>query len=619
MKSFLSYSVFPLLILLVLTIGGCKPAITNTTEPNTDPLKLVNATGQISGRLINNFTNSPIAGAIVTISYNSQNAKVVTDETGHFIFSGIPITEYQGESGSLVSSGSYPVTFSLADINKKQTDTTKKYRDYYYQTVDVKFTSVDTLMITNMVASIDMMINYCNTTINGIVVDNTNAPAANAIVYLYDQSISNALIAQTVTDANGKYTFNKVDNGIIIYMKAKSADGLMQAALNASYMLDPRITVYNFRNEVASERLVLNSADNNHPYVVSVSPEYNSDIQFSNNFGIVYNFSEPILQNQYTRTGMPKGLSSMIDDITFTYDGLKKTAGDVGLRLTWNPSFTILTIFPTDVLTTGRYTLDFTKVLAKLKDNANNIIIDNANISGDLSESLKFTISQNLVTTAVPQLFTTSTVNYSGGTVNLQWSAYSDPNVSYFNVYKSTDGQPFQLAGSKVQSLGYTDAVGTLIYPSLTNPLRSFSVKYKVTAVSKDLIEGTESNVLEIADKTQPGTSVDTSFQIISSSGSTQDTTTYTISLPLNEPIDPTLASSIDQFSFENITGYTFNKVSANYLGYVSGNYVVQLTFTTNKKLLSTAIFRITCSGMKDLSGNIILTNKNAFKCRGYF
>lgn len=619
MKKILISSVISFFLFSILFFAGCKSENRNITEPNTDPVKTVNATGQITGRIINSLTNTPIAGVVVSISYNNQNSKAVTDDFGHFTFNGVPVTTFVNESGRAVNSGIYPVTLSLVDLNKKQADSTKRYRDYYYQNINVLFTQGDTLMVTNMVASIDMMLSYCNTTINGFVVDKNNAPAANAVVYLYDESISHALISQTTTDANGAYTFNKVDNGISIYIKAVSADGSMSASLPTNYALDPRITLYNLRPGVSSERLELHTADNIAPFVVSISPEYNSDVQSTSDFKIVYNFSEPVKQNQYTVTGMPKGLSTMIDDIIFTFDGLKKVQGDVGLGLSWNQSFTSLTITPSTVLTTGRYTIDLRTVLSKLKDNSNNYFVDNTNIKGDLSESQKFTISQNLQTTVVPQIFTSSVLDHTGGNVYIQWSSYSDPNVSSFNVYKSTDNQPFQLIANRITTLGYSDAVTTLLYPSLANPLRAISVKYKVTAISKDLIEGTSSNVLEMKDTDQPGTLMDTLSIVSATTDPLGDTTLYKVMLQFDEPMDPALVSDVAQYSMQSVPGYTFTKVSAVYAGYNGSGYAVQLTFNTNLKLTYVTTYKITCSTVKDLAGNLIKATRNVFKCRGYY
>lgn len=437
MKKVLFSTALSVLFILVVSFWGCKSETRNITEPNTDPIQTVNADGQISGRIINNFTNTPLKGVIVSISYNNQNSKATTDDFGHFTFSGVPVTKFVNEYGQSIVSGSYPVTLSLSDVNSKQSDPTKKYRDYYYKTLNVMFTATDSLMITNMVATIDLGINYCNTTVNGFVVDKNNVPAANAIVYFYDQSISNSLIAQTETDAAGKYTFENIDNGIVFTLKAITSDGSMEANLSSPHSLDPKITVCTMRSDVSSERLELRPMDNRNPFVVLITPEYNSDILVSNDFNIVFTFSEPVKQTQYSRTGIPKGLSSMIDDIIFTYDGIKKISGDIGIKLSWNNSFTALTITPSDALTSGRYTLDLRSVLSKFKDSANNNFVDNSNISGDFNESLKFTISQNLVTTGVPEITLDGILNFNGGAATIRWSSYSDPNAIGFNVYRS--------------------------------------------------------------------------------------------------------------------------------------------------------------------------------------
>jgi hypothetical protein len=612
-KSLFSISLFFLFAIFFL---GCKSEKRNITEPGPDPIKTVSGVGQISGRIINNTTNSPIAGVIVSISFDNQNFKSQTDGVGHFTFCGVPVTEFINVDGVTVNSGTYPVTLSFVDINKAQTDTTKKYRDYYYKTITVLFTEGDSsLVVTNMVASIDLAINYCNTTINGYVVDKSNAPAANAIVYLYDLSISGQLVAQTVTDANGKYTFTKIDNGLTVAMRAVSADGSMEAALPSLYYLDPKITLYNLNPEVTAERLELHAVDNHNPYVVSISPEYNADMASASSFNIVYNFSKPIQQNQYTKTGVPAGLSTMIDDISFTFDGPKKVMGPVSLSLSWNSSFTSLTITPSQILSSGRYTLNLIPVLGKLKDIANNSFVDNSLIKGDLSEALKFTMSQNLTTTAVPQISCNQNFDYSGGSPRIQWSTYSDPNLSGFNIYKSIDGQPFQLIASRVQALDYTDYIPSLVYPNPTTPLSAFSVKYMVSAVSTDLIEGTASNTIEIKDNVSPGTLFDTNtvVSILPDPLGVGDTLKYSVTLYYNEPMNTADASSGAQFNFSANLGFmTFSNATASY-SYTART--VQLIFNTSKRLTVGSVVYIYDPTIRDLAGNVIRANRNIFKC----
>jgi hypothetical protein len=611
-KSLYSISFF---FLFTIFFFGCKSENSNITAPYNSPIKIISGEGQISGRIINNTTNTPIAGVIVSISFNDQNVKVQTDNVGHFTFNGVPVTRFVNDNGATVNSGTYPVTLSFVDINKGQTDSTKKYRDYYYKTINVLFTEGDTsIVVTNMVASIDLAINYCNTTINGYVVDKNNIPASNAIVYLYDQSISGALVAQTITDATGKYTFNKVDNGLIVFMKAVSADGSMEATLPTSYYLDPRITLYNLRPEVSAERLELHAVDTHNPYVISISPEYNADMTSASDFNIVYNFSKPVQQNQYTKTGVPIGLNTMIDDISFTFDGPKKIMGPVSLSLAWNASFTSLTITPSQTLSSGKYTLNFMPVLSKLKDNANNSFVDNSLIKGDLSEALKFTMSQNLATTAVPQISCKSNFDFNGGSANITWTTYTDPNLSGFNIYKSIDGQPFQLIASRISQLDYSDAITSLVYPNVTNPIRAFSIKYKVSAVSIDLIEGTASNTIEIKDNVLPGTLFDTNTVISVVPDPLGDTLKYSVTLRYSEPMNSVDGSSGAQFNFSApSSGFiTFSNIIANYL---YKDYAVQLTFITSKKLSIGSVIYIYNSTIKDLSGNVIKGNRNLFKC----
>ena len=69
-KSLCGISLF---FLLTIFFFGCKSENSNITAPISNPLQTVYATGQITGRIINNTTNTPIAGVIVSISYNNQS------------------------------------------------------------------------------------------------------------------------------------------------------------------------------------------------------------------------------------------------------------------------------------------------------------------------------------------------------------------------------------------------------------------------------------------------------------------------------------------------------------------------------------------------------------------
>ncbi|MGE5621032.1 MAG: carboxypeptidase-like regulatory domain-containing protein [archaeon] len=609
-------------MLTAVSFQGCKTESRNITEPVDNPVRTLRAVGQLTGTVINRSTQKPVANAVVSISYDNKNNRTTTDEFGHYTFSNVPVTDYKLLNGRLVASGSYPVTLSMVELNKTQADS-EKYRDYYYQTANILFTSVkpegDSLAVDNMVADLNFDVAFLNTTVSGKVVDVNNTPAANAVVYLYDLgTFPNYLIAQTTTDNNGVFTFTKVENGATINLKAVSSDAQFEASLPNPKTLDSRITKYTLRPENSSERLELRSIDNHNPFVVAISPEYNADIQSSADFKIVYSFSEPIQQNQYTKSDVSRGLNTMRDDISFSFDGLKKVNGALAFDLAWDNTYTKLTITPKELLTSGKYTLDMRTVLSKLKDQSGKYLLENSKITGDLNESLRFSINQNLKTTAVPVVSAANILNYDGGNVTLSWGTYTDPNVSYFNVYKSTDGQPFQLLSSST-SLMYNDNTGSLLYPNSTNPLRAVSVKYKVKAVSRDLFEGEASNVIEIKDSRQPETAFDT-LTVIAPAGVSADASgsvfTYIYNLAFSEPLSAAEAQKLENYT---ITGAAVSKVSAYYhVNSYGPGYIVDLAITSSSRIPATKYFYINCGGtIRDIAGHSLNINKCVFKVRG--
>ena len=300
---------------------------------------------------------------------------------------------------------------------------------------------------------------------------------------LYDATVFPiALIGQTTTTASGGYQFSAVDNGLTIVLKSRSSDGSLQGTLPA-FTLPANVTSDSLRSQVIAERLMITPVDNVNPFVISLTPENNSDVSPAN-LQVVYTFSEPIKQRAYTRTDLPPGSNTIIDDIKVNFLGLKKTAAGMTFGAQWNSSFTQLTIAPQGIVGSARYSVDLTAAFAsgQLTDNANLVVVNNPNITGDF-EVLQFSTNGSSPVPAAPALTRRliaglyTNLDFNGGAVGLGWNY--DAAARSYNIYRSADGGSFELLQANFYGVQFNDNTGSLVSPSgAANPLRSISVQY---------------------------------------------------------------------------------------------------------------------------------------------
>lgn len=499
---------FALVLLASVFLQGC---VTDTTTPITAPQNKVAAAQKatITGKIIDGCTMNAIGGAVLSFGNDGVVSSTTSDASGSFAFSGVPVGQYQTINGNIVFSGTYNLTASLVNFNKSEKDSTKRYRNYYYNNVTITFTSVaDSTGLLGFVGSINFVITNTNTVIQGSVVDMNMKPVAGAQVVLFDQTINpGAAMGIATTNANGIYTFYNVDNGIVVNVKAKSVDGKLQGNLGA-FALPCNVPFDSLRPQFVPEQLMVTPVDNVAPYVIAISPENIADVSPSG-LQIVYTFSEPIKQTSYTRTDLGLGYGTIMDDIHFNYNGLKKTAAAIGFTASWDPTYTVLTLSPQGLVGSAKYSVDATTAFnsGKLQDIAYNPVVNNPNIVGDF-EVLNFTTAGGSALPASPTL-TRRTVpgvygplDFSGGAVDLEWNY--DASVRSYNIYRSINGGSFDLLASNVQSTQYQANVAALYTGALPNPLGPGSVSYKITAVSKDLVEGSASNVITVTDGVKP-------------------------------------------------------------------------------------------------------------------
>ncbi len=593
-------------IVILSLFFGCKKDddTTTITSSSNNSLSMFKPRGTISGLVRDRITNQPVEGAVVSVGFEGDVKTTTSNVAGAYSFADVPAGQYQIINGTSVLTGTYTLTVSLVNYNKSQTDESKKYRDFYYTTVTIKFTSLtpgDSFAVNNLVGSTVLSISHLNTSLSGRVVDVNAQPVANATVMLFDATVfPQIILEQTKTSANGSYQFSKIDNGLTVNVKAQSSDGSLEGAIPALFALPANANSDSLRTQVNVESIILTPVDNVSPFVISVSPENQSDVSPAS-LKVVYKFSEPIKQTAYTRTDLPAGHSTIVDDIIISYNGFKKTAGNLGFSVQWDTTYTQLTITPQGILGSSKYTVNMTTAFnsGKITDAAGLVLVNNANITGDF-EALQFTTNGGTTVPAAPTvtrrivagLF--GDLDYTGGTVGLQWSVNADARS--YNIYRSINGGTFDLLQKDFFGTQFSTNTGSLVNPSgANNPLSAINVRYLVRAVSKDLVESPESNIITVTDAVKPKL-----VNATVAAGAGTNNWIYTVRF--SEPLAIAAAENVGNYSFSNGSGvfYTVNK--ANYLGLSVGAYVVQLEVSSSAAPVAGYIL-LAGNGVTDLAG----------------
>jgi len=620
-----SYGFVTLSLLIVgLALHGC---VSESSVPVTAPKTAPEQKATITGKIVDGCTSIPIKGAVLSVGADGAVVSVTSDTSGSFSLANVPVGKYQTVDGNVVASGTYNLTASLVSYNDHQQDSTQRYRDFYYNTVTITFTSVvDSTGLLGLVGSVNFVITKLNIEIKGSIVDQDLRPVPNAQVILFDQTVNPGVaLTSTSTSASGQYTFYNVDKGIVVSIVAKSSDGTLQGALGP-ITLPCNVAVDSLRPQVTAERLMLAPADDTPPFVISLTPQNGSDVS-PTNLQIVYTFSEPIQQTAYTRTDLGIGHGTILDDIHFSFDGLKKSAGAIGFSASWDPTFSILTLAPQGLVGSAKYSVDATTAFnsGKLMDAANQAVVNNSKIVGDF-EVLSFTTGGGSTVPTAPQLVRRmipgafDPLDYSGGTVGLEWNY--DPTVRSYNVYKRIGAGSFELLAQNVLNTQYSDNSGALYSGALPDPFAEQSVSYQVTGVSKDLAEGAASTPVTVADEVKPTVSWG-SIVIDSTSADAQNNKVYYITVPFSEPLFVSSAenSPSTKYSFANTIG-ALTVTKADYLGFNTATWNVQLTVSPLGALLpnGASIPSLTVQNtVTDLNGNGVDTKSNSFSFPMYF
>ena len=605
MKNVIQFFAMITMLAIIVFFSGC---VDESMAP-ISPQQSLKPKGTISGKIFDKCTGIPINGAVMSVGWDGVVQSTTSDTSGSFSFADVPAGQYKACPSCSIWTGTYSITASLVNYNKRQTDSAKRYKDYKYMDVTISFTSLapgDSLGVSGLVGSVACSLSTLSTTLKGTVVNQALQPVANAGVIILDHFTPNVVIAQTTTGSDGSFRVSNLENGSFFDIHAKSADGSLEAwtikGIPCNQSMD------SIRTQVSLEQLVLAPVDNVQPFVTSITPENKADVSV-NGLEIVYTFSEPIKQNTYTRVDSGYGYGTIIDDITCSFDGLKKTQAALPIsRLRWASNYTQLILTPSGLVGSAKYSVSAATAMGKLTDIAGNSVVNNSLITGDF-ETLNFTTAGGTAVLAAPTVTRRSIrglldpLDYNGGIVGLQWNNVA--NARSYNVYRSIGNGPFEMYHKDVFKLQDTVSTYSLVNPqSAKDPLASLSVRYQVRAVSADLIEGSASNSITVSDEVLP-----TLFGTVTGGSANNWLYTLQFSEPLTINVAQTLANYLIQYP-DTVT-FTINDV--DYLGYNTGTtrYDVRLNFSTNLPL--PAGYSIRVKNLTDLAGNIIDSTTNRY------
>jgi hypothetical protein len=602
MKQTILFVTVSILVVFILLLSGC---VDQTTSPISEqPLSLL-PRGTISGKILDRCTGKAINGAVITVGFDGKNWSTTSDASGSFSFANVPAGQYQIIDGRTVLTGTYLLTESLVDYNKKVTDTTQRYRDFYYNPVTITFTSLvpgDSLGVSGLVGAVVCTLSTLSTTLSGTVVDKDMQPVADANVTILDH-MTGYVLALTTSGTDGSFRVPALENGWIFDVMAKSVDGGIEGAV-IGFATPCNLPADSLRAQVNIERIQLLPVDNVAPYIISVSVEDRADVSATaGSLAIDYTFSEPIKQTPYTTLGA--GYGGLVDHIHVIYDGLKKTALELPKpAIAWNATGTVLTVTASGLVGSAKYRVvfDTANVKANLKDLAGNTLVNNTRLVGDI-EGLSFTTAGGAGAPNAPQVqrrimpgTTVAELDYGGGNVLLEW-AYGAAVRSY-NVYKSVNGGSFDTLATNVMRTQFMDNSGSLIRGSLNDPLGPGTVSYRVTAVSMDLVEGPANNpAITVSDGVKP--------QLVYSPAPTAapGTNNWLYILGFSEPMNQSTIETVANYTFGTPSGvsYTINQII--YAGYDGTQWVAYLYVTSSAAPVPGYSIIVNAS-ITDLAGN---------------
>jgi len=567
---------------LVMSMSGCF-------EVKEDPPPAKLSTGTIKGKLTDSMTQQAIVGASVDIG----GMAAITDTDGLFTMSNVVVPL---DASNNIKAATYKVTIDMRSVTSPVdmvgATATPRYPDFSYDFVSILFSSASSTATTPanyLKENVDFKVGKLAADITGVVADKTTLQAVPAgytvkLVSLGSTAepgstgVSEYIVGSTITNISGGFTFANIESLRNFRIDSWNADRTISGSVNVTAPADGETKTLSVQSNNA---LLVASIDTNAPIIVSVTPEMNSDIAPVAT-DVVYTFSKPILQTADTSTS-PSVSSGLYNKIDVNFMGAK--ASNITHSLSWNASFTQLTISIPTLAASSKYTVDLTPADSLLKD-LNGTALDNT-----IDRRLLSFTTNGASMPAAPGTVTVvnnSSLDYSTPTVLLDWLPVSGAKA--YNVYRaqnypSAAGQ-LQLVGSNPSTLtsDFSDTLPATSYVSGQNKL---TYSYVVTSVSADNIESADSAVVTIQDNVAPTATIPTGLA-------------STITITFSEPVD--------EISATTLTNYILTPGSAaaapTIVSAVLNAGLTTLTLTLNASTTIGNVLAVT--GVKDVAGNVM-------------
>lgn len=352
----------PLIVVAIVAfvVTGCDTTVNDTTAPE-EPF---DATGTLSGRVIDRVTSEPIAGATIRIDV-ADTLTATTGSGGAFTMSGLPAT--RSENGATVS-GTYNVHVSTPDGSP--------YRPFYTAEVELIFGgsgdgSVGSGPGNNLSASVTFPLSKLNGSVSGSLFTQSEytgdqLPLQGETIVLYQDldlrygadgspvDSDRVRVAATATGADGSFAFDRVEEAAryeveVVFPNQPGqiiATGILEPGENTSHTLDP----VDITTVVPDFNAML------------VSPEREADLSTTAP-DFVIAFNRPVDANAYTTPGDPlttTGPANITNDIFIDGTGTeaptskaRRTDNEIAVSVSFNSARDTLTITPVDPLQDG--------------------------------------------------------------------------------------------------------------------------------------------------------------------------------------------------------------------------------------------------------------------------
>jgi len=575
-------SVYAVLTGLLLGLSGCFETKEDTATPQS--------TGTIQGKLIDSVTQQAVVGAIVDMG----GSTATTNVDGQFSISNVKIPL---DASNNIKSAIYRVTIDMrsvtAPLNMAVAMAPQRYPDFLYDMVTVSFATANstsnTSPINYLIQNVDFKAGKLAATMVGVVADKNTLQtvAAGYTVQLFSLGASGGsdnetVVGSTLTDANGAFTFANIESLRDFRIDAWNTDQTYRGSQNVTAPVDGGIKTLSVQT---NDAVLVASTDTLAPTIISVTPQMDADIAPAA-MDVVFTFSESILQSADTDTS-PSVTTGLYNKIDVKYMGTKvsnnATASNIVHSLSWNSTFTQLTVSIPSLAASSKYTVDLIPadaLLVDLNGNALNNTVDR--------RVLNFTTNGS-VTPGAPTLVTvvnSSSLNYNSPTVLLNWLPVSGAKA--YNVYRaqnypSATGQ-LQLMGSNPSTLT-SDFPDTLPVAYFISGQNKLTYTYVVTSVSADNIESAASPTVTAQDSVVPTATIPTGLAV-----------TYTI----------TFSEPVDEVSAITLSNYVLTQGAAGSVPTVN-SAVVNIGLTTVTLTLSAATATgniLTITGVNDIAGN---------------